>query len=95
MHSLFVTDLSVYMNSTYSLVPGQLLNVDVVPGSILVGFDIAASSDPAAPLQSAVIKALNEAIASGSIDIGYPFPLAVDPVSRFIAIYSMIPTNNR
>ena len=80
MHSLFVDDLSMYVNSTYNLVAGQLLNIDVVPGSILVGFDIAASTDPAAPLQSTVIQALSAAISGGTFNIGYPFPLAVDPV---------------
>ena len=86
MHSLFVTDLSVYMNSTYYLVPGQLLNVQVVSGSILCGFDLAASNTPGAPLQETVLAALQANIANGNINIGYPFLLAVDKVcnSSFI-----------
>ena len=80
MHSLFVTDLSVYMNSTYYLVYGQLLNVQVVSGSILCGFDLAASDTPGAADQETVIQALAEAVSAGTVDIGYPFPLVVDTV---------------
>ena len=81
MHALFVTDLSVYMNDTYDLVSGMLLNVLVVPGSILVGFDLAASPLLRAPSQQKVLAELKANIEAGNIDIGYPFVLNVDPVS--------------
>ena len=86
MHSLFVTDLSNYLNADYSLVSGQLLNVQVVSGSILCGFDLAASDTPGAADQETVIQALAEAVSAGTVDIGYPFPLVVDKVcnSSFI-----------
>ena len=84
MHALFVEDLSVYMNSTYSLVAGQLLNVVVVSGSILCGFDLAASNTPGAADQATVIQQLSAAVSTGNINIGYPFPLEVDTVCTFL-----------
>ena len=92
MHTLFVSCLSNYLINTYLLVPGQLINILVVSGSILVGFDLAASNLPGAPLQETVIVALEAAIQSGNIDIGYPFPIKVDQVCCkyncvFLALY--------
>ena len=82
MHALFANDLIYYLTTEFQFVPGQLVNVNVSPGSILCSFDLVESLAPDAANITLVVEYLSEMISSENINIGYPFPLSLDPVRR-------------
>ena len=74
------------MTNTYNLVPGQLMNVQVSPGSIVVSFDIEGSTNPNAPDQATIVAILGINVATSNVDISYRLPLTINPVSCIIFI---------